>query len=823
MVNKLIECCVRNGLVKESALHRRTFKGKYGTGVRFMQKRKRFVPAFLSKTSKSVLSENPRRFNSLSLHNSFAPITHRLLYFTRFVFYRDVAGGDYAWNLLNDKEFYINSTSLIAVLEFFINKNDLENVINTLLKMHENGFEHLNRHVLKAILKLSTAKSIDPLVLLQYLQPNDEFEKAIADAIPAFVKCSKAELMPHIFEAIPLNRESNTKYLFIEMVCRSRPADEFMNVWNSLEKHGFDIKTHLAAYKPALNGQLYALIQEILKHMQSDPTEKLYDSAFKRLLELAAENSGDHLMEAIKLMCSTYKIRPRSQFIDSTIIPLLMKQSNFSDALVKLRYIDNIPVNYIGEACIKAALSENDIHKAYDIASSNSGALQNTDIIQGLQKAYLTTHDTDEFVRFLRLIFDNIIGRNLNSKRIQLGGSHDKDDKLIENIIQSTIVAQKVDSEQNITLLNALSREGFTISDKCNKSIVRVLKVEGKSDIGKLLTELMASNRTLRPISSALAQYVQEKNTAAIDNLLADNNIHICTAEYALLIDYYCWQQNLERILNLLESAREADHHFKLDFMKALQIINLMIKEKRIDSNLIRALLEENTIVVHYERFDMLYAVLSKLSIDGNDELVKCITHFAVKNNCVQRTNKLFGPTVAVHLRKNDFKGAVNAFERVAKEFGMAPMTIILYKTLIQNNENDLLDNAHHIYLNLYGEKAALIQLALAYAESGQHEKANEIFRHKSMPNVRTMISKYCFTFSKFNQVNALEGLLHSTKGLDCNRHDIYAGLLDIYCTQTLVDKVVSLKQLSIEEGVTLSPTCTKKMSHFLQSNGAES
>lgn len=396
---------------------------------------------------------------------------------------------------LEAKYLNLNVHTLCELLYYYIDKNDLSNVIDTLNQFNDNGIDCQNRHILNAMIQLSEYELSDYKILLPYLVSNEEFDRELAKLIPDFVSSGKAELLPHILEAIYLNIDKHIKYMFTEMVRENRPAAEYNRIWFQLEQINFRVQTNLDAYKPALKCESSALILEILLTMHSDPNETLDETCFEQLMKLAAEENTAKMNDVIDLMCTQYRIRPRLGFIVSAIIPLLRsKQFEYLNILqwlrkTKIRFVDCIA------ACIQCALKENDMQMAFLIATKYSAYLADKTITIPLLNAYLATKDVDGFVRLLRTIVDSITTTNLfhlrrASTQITQSDVIAEQEKFVEQIIRKTILAQRSDEPENLRFLQTLFREGFSISSRNSRSILKLINASADSDIDKALKEL---------------------------------------------------------------------------------------------------------------------------------------------------------------------------------------------------------------------------------------------------------------------------------------------------------------------------------------------
>lgn len=393
----------------------------------------------------------------------------------------------------------VDSYTLHELLCYHIRENAVDSVIDTFNQFKDNNFEYFNWRVLNAMLKLSACELSDYKRLIPFLVSNQELDRALVKLTPEFVRSGKAEVLPHIFEAINLKIDTHVRYMFTEMVRQNRAAAEYSYVWFQLERMNFYIRTNLAAYKPVLKSQSSALILEILQQLHSDPKETLNENCFKQLMKLAAEENTGKMSDVINLMCTTYSVRPRLGFITSIIIPLLREKGLTYVQIVswlrrtKIRLVDGIA------ACIQCTLSENDMKTACLIITTTkiSVYLADETITIPLLNAYLATRDVDGFVRLLRLIVDSITVTNLYHLK-RMSTQPTESDAIAEQqefsaqMIRKTILAQRTNTPENLRLLQTLLRNGFSISSEKSRYLRKLLNVAEDSDIDRALKELCA-------------------------------------------------------------------------------------------------------------------------------------------------------------------------------------------------------------------------------------------------------------------------------------------------------------------------------------------
>lgn len=723
------------------------------------------------------------------------------------------------------KKLNLNIATLKELESYYLRKNDVPNVKRVFQLVRDIGMPLSNRDVLEAILKLSagSTESVHYRALLGNLSPNEECQHAINDVMPEFVKCDRSTVVPEILEAVDPNIAASANSLFKEMAVQRCPAKEFEQVWQSFKQIGFDIHGNIPAYKPALRGQSYKLIKQILGAMDADPAEKLEPKHFDQFLKLAADRGMDELMDAINLMCTTYETRPNRDYISKNIMPLLRETMTYPDALLKLRktdirYTDCIFAGIIG------ALSEDDMQTAQFIVDNNTLYMAYDFIIQPLQSAYRNTKNVSLFARIVRLISERITIDNLyhmSKKQINYTEADIKKarDEFLGRTIRTTMRAQHKKNADNIKLLKGLLREGLIIPTTQTNQIRWMFRFINNTGMLRLLNELSTDPKDRTTLSTSnIAQYIREKNMEAIETMINNDVAIIADRDYATMIDHRCRQKQLKEAIFLFDSAIKSSDQFKMDSTKVFFVIDLMIEQNAIDASKIVTLLEHTRpSMVCPGRSKILESVLHNLANADHVELVHKITRACIDAKCVQPSNSLFGVTIYAELIRNNFTAAVDAYECIAKTYKLAPATNILFNTLIKNDLDDLIARTFDIYHKMHSKKAATIQLALAYCECGHYEKAHKLFQDKCIPNLAIVISKSCRTFAKHSHIASLEGLLYSTRGLNCDRSEIYESLLQMYCENDLVDSVLALQQYSEEDTeVAQKPEYLKKLEEFL-------
>lgn len=779
---------------------------------------------------------------------------------SNFILLRNIEAAKETMSSLKENGFKVNYYTLGALLSHYAKVGDLENIEKTFDLFKEEGIELLNRDIFKTICELAVNGHADKIdALLPHLQPNIELKRSLQNAVTLFVESKQSALVPKIVQLSAGDAKSIYRHLLREMLRLSSPESELKETIDRIEATGFTIEENFDIFRPALECSSEEIIRKLLAHMK-DKSIEVSESTFEKLFRLSAEKGIKEVLDVVNLMCAEFKIQPRISFIRDVILPGLKVKENPALAFAKLQ-TTSIQLRKVTLAIINGLLNEGDIKTAYDFACSNQCFYGVELVERPLSRAYATTGDVSNFVSFVRLIYKSFDKINFyyNDKKLTNEEIQSKQKAFVGRILFEAIKHRQSETNSHTNLLNAFAEEGLTISAEDAEKILKHLKIDSDTQIGRVLQKLSTEQLELKPIkeqtnlkqmkilnqlSSAdvqnilevkLAQghnaaatekllflaYIREGNISEIESLIASNKFSISNSDYALLIELYTRTGNLENALNMLKRVCANNSSFKLDRIKVAKLVTLMVERDRSFDEIETLLMAHRQGKAEFRIF-IFEHLLDKLAANAQSKMVDQLFDALVKHNYIEPTVESTGPMITSRLKSGAYAEAVDKFEQIAETYKLVPMSMVLFIHLIRSNEIDLLQRAFDIYEKVRGENSALRQLAFAFVECGQERQAKAIFENERLKNISKNIESECRKYVEHGKIESAKTLLKATKGIFCDRHVIYRTILDIYHKENKAQEALDLWVEYTTDGILPNQAFKTKLAVLLKANNME-
>lgn len=371
-----------------------------------------------------------------------------------------------------------------------------------------------------------------------------------------------------------------------------------------------------------------------------------------------------------------------------------------------------------------------------------------------------------------------------------------------------------------------------TVKRQWQRSNGDIIDYLSAAEIKQTLNEQHAMGRDVTGTEKLLfLAYLREENIPEVEAMISgattfSGKLNLTNANYAMLVKLYTRNGDLQKALNMLNQACKKDATFKLYPTQLAQLITLMYEQQQqqnkfTDFKEIDALLHihrpEKTITNQNIPFEKL---LQRLAADGHTKYVRTLFDTLIEFRYIQATPDTTGPLVTVHLSNGAYDLAVQTYKSLAKKHKFLPMSIVLFKTLIQNKQNDLLNEAMKIYENVHGKSAAMSHQAFAYSECGQIDEAKAIFQSRSIDDLTKDIGKVCTVYARRDDLDSAKMLLKSTDGVGrCDRRIIYQTILDIYCKYDMADAALELWINLSNDNILPTPKFIDTLAKLLKTN----
>ncbi|XP_055323297.1 leucine-rich PPR motif-containing protein, mitochondrial-like [Sitodiplosis mosellana] len=757
---------------------------------------------------------------------------------------------------LNESGFRINRDTLATFLRHYAKAGDVENVQKTLASFKTENIELMNNDILNVIYELAANGYADKIdMFFEYLQPNAELLTSLANAITLFVANKQSTILPTILQ---LAKEAGDvrslyKHLINEMVRHVTAGEEFTATIKLIEANGYTVENSFDMFKSALKGSSEEIIRRLLVYMKANEME-VTQITFEKLFQFSAAKGVDEVLNVVNLMCTDFRILPQSAYIRDVILPAFGASEDTAFVLTKLRKT-KIPVNRTIIALVNKSLNKCDFKTAIDLLNSLQCFYANNRFItQPLLNAYASTGDEQSFVRIVNMMHANFAKIN-EDRDVKLFPAIEvqKKQKFIGEMLYASIAHTLTDSKRLTQLLDAFIAERLVTSSKHIEKIQEeLLKVNGSSQISRLLTKLSADKVQLKPsnrkpridmdqLSAAelqiildeqrsmgrdvagtekllLLAYIHGGNVAQVDSMMSGGQFTLTNANYAKLIELYTRIGNLESALDMLKQVRTKNPSFKLNPTITAQLATLMY-ENNVNFDEICALLYTQRLDkevlkdnIPFEKF------LQRLAADGHTQLVEQLFNTLVKFNYIKVSIQTVGPLISVHLNNAVYSEAVAKYEYLAKTYKLTPMSTRLFEELIRNNELDLLQRAFNTH-EAHDKSDAIGRLALAFSQCGQARQAKSHFERVRINDVTKIIHKQCKRYVVTDDIESAKKLLKSTSGLSCDRRKIYQTILDIYHKQNMAEEALELWTDIANDNILPSANFVDKLVELLRAN----
>jgi len=212
--------------------------------------------------------------------------------------------------------------------------------------------------------------------------------------------------------------------------------------------------------------------------------------------------------------------------------------------------------------------------------------------------------------------------------------------------------------------------------------------------------------------------------------------------------------------------------------------------------------------------------VMSAYSKKGNVEMVEEVFNALYANKLTTSENMAYlVPLIEVHLVKDDLKGAVGEFERVARVFKKMPNKYALTCRLIEEEELQIVQEVLDISIGIIGEERSLYDLAYCYLTMGRTDQARNLYRTPGLNYNPGLLGFQCRQLTGDNNLDALEDLVAFSKCINgCDRNMLYQYLVSAFKDDAV--KVLDIWLQVQEEGFPPSDSLKTEIAKALKAAG---
>ncbi|XP_049868249.1 leucine-rich PPR motif-containing protein, mitochondrial [Pectinophora gossypiella] len=628
---------------------------------------------------------------------------------------------------------------------------------------------------------------------------------------------------------------------FIKQLLRlNRPADSFIKTCNELKQEGLVPGAFFIATEGALQMGNVELALKLFQELQKEGMEIRQHYFWPLLARKGKEGDEEGLLQIVRDMVKS-GCSPTGEALRDYIIPYLIKKDNPDNVIVKLQ-IASVPAIHTARNVIIDLLDAGKTKKAAEVAVQYRPRGQFQILWRPLLNSLGQTRDIDSFATIVHVISSpsQTIQTEEDSTTDEAHSTDSSDEigRLVKSAVKNL---SKPDLCEK--LLNAFYAKGMRISTEAAEAIEQYLGKDMTTGLSELLSKLTSADlepvplesqrriplqpRTTGSLEQLLAQakskgsnnvnriqkqllsaYIKENNLEKVNSFLPElkaSNFELSVATLAQLFEFYCVNNDVDKAKQIEAEIKEKDPSFVLNKFKRVEMAYALVRAQKYDEAV--AYFKENKPKVEDDNNNFLFnskcwQILNSLAEAKEDGAVKELTKVLIENNYVEPSNVLLGPSIKVHILKDDIEGALKEFENCCKLYRSTPWKGELMKQLIMKEDATRLQWVADMSTQIHGEVNILHDLVLAFVECGRLRQARRILETPGMQTRQRRLDDACQRYVEEGKSEHLEGLLEATKELNhIDRSHIFYHLLVTYCQAEQTDKALGLWTLLQEEG----------------------
>lgn len=747
----------------------------------------------------------------------------------------------------------------------YAKKGDLDGVQGTITIAKEKDNVLSDRDVLEIVEHLAVSGNGDKVEeLFPHLQKSIGFNQDVCNLILRLLNKGQEEAAKKVMKTMAVSPNTEDTIFkgafFVRQLLRlNKSTDEIINTCKELKNEGLVPNAFFIATETALaNGQI-ELAQKLFSELNSEGIEIREHYYWPLLAQKGKENDEEGLLQIIRNM-SNNGILPSSETIRDYVIPYLIKNDTPENAILKLQ-IANIPVIFSARNVMIELLDNGNIKKAAEIALRYRPRGNYRIVSWALINAVNQTKDVDSFLTILHVICSKGSGQVPLEDESAKDETQTEDSNIINEIsrIVKSVVKNLAKPDLCENVLQGIYNKGLRINTETAEAIEQYLGEHMTTKLSELLSKLSSSDLDLSPIDGPrrinierttaqleaqlvtmknkgnqnvtrlqkqlLSAYIKDNNVNKLNSFLEElksSDFELTTATLAQLFEFYCENDEIQRAEACREQIKEKSPEFVLNQYKLVNMAFALVRANRIDEaiqylkdNKEAESLESSSFMVNSKCWQM----LNILAEQKNDAKVTEMTNVLMENNYIVPSNVILGPSIKVHLLKEDVDSALKMFENFCKQYRCTPWKGELMKALIMREDATKLQWLADLSTQVHGEVNILHDLVLAFVECGRLRQARRILETPGLQTRHRRLEDACQRYVEEGKSEYLEGLLEATKQLShIDRSNIFYHLLVTYCKADETDKALGLWTILQEEGEVPSDQFLQYLGQHLKS-----
>lgn len=746
-------------------------------------------------------------------------------------------------------------------------KGDIAGVQATIKTANDKETFMTDKDILEIIEHLAVSGHGDKVdELIPHLQKGIGYNQDVCNLILRLLNKGQEETAKKIMKTMPKSTNvEDTLFkgaFFVKQLLRiNKSADDIIKTCRELISEGLVPNAFFIATEGALQHGHTELALKLFQELKKEGLEIRPHYYWPLLAQKGKENDEEGLLQILRNMVGN-GISATGEALRDYVIPYLIKKDTPQNVILKLQ-IANVPVIHCARNIMVELLDSGNIKSAAEIALQYRPRGNYGLVARPLINALNKTKDVNSFVSILHVIC---------SKPPALAQAEDDattDDIVSDetNAIQeiSRILLSSIKSlgkpDLVESLLQGIYSKGLRITTETAESIQQFLGENMTTNHSELLSKLTTTDMEMVPLENSrrtngvrttaqieglyknlkakgsanltriqkqlLVAYIKDNNVSKVNSFLEElkaTNFELTTATLAQLFECYCENGEIQRAEDCKKQLSEKNPDFELNKYKLVVMAYALVKANRFDEAI--QYLKQNKQADETPGFmvnSKCWQMLNMLAEQKNDAQVKEMTNTLIANNYIQASNVILGPSIKVHILKDDIESALKEFEYSCKQYRSTPWKGELMKALIMKEDATKLQWLADLSTQVHGEVNILHDLVLAFVECGRLRQARRILETPGLQTRHRRLDDACQRYVEEGKSEYLEGLLEATKELShIDRSNIFYHLLQTYCKADETDKALGLWTLLQEEGEVPSEQFLQHLGKHLKSKNRE-
>ncbi|CAB3223179.1 unnamed protein product [Arctia plantaginis] len=651
---------------------------------------------------------------------------------------------------------------------------------------------------------------------------------------------------------------------FVKQLLRlNKPVEDVIKTCRELQSEGLIPNAIYIATEAALANGQSELAQKLFSELKKEGVEIRQHYYWPLLVQKGKENDEEGMLQMLRDMASN-NMPPTGEALRDYVIPFLIKNDTPQNVILKLQ-IANVPIIYSARNVMVELLEVGNIRKAAEIALQyrpwGNYALVARSLITALSK----TKDIDSFVSILHVISSKGRSSQLEEDSVN-DDSLSEDNNVIAEVsrIVKTAIKNLNKPDSCEKLLQGIYDKGLRINTEAAEMLEQYLGESMTTNLSQLLFKLTSSELDVAPIEGPrrvdvgelttaqmeaqyaslknkgntnltrlqkqlLLAYIKENNLKKLNTHIEElkaSNFEITTPTLAQLFEFYCENDEIQKAEECKTEIEKRSPNFLLNKYKLVLMAYALVRANRIDEAIEYLKKHKQTDVADASGFmvnSKCWQMLNTLAEQKNDEKVTELTNTLISCNYIEPSNIILGPSIKVHLLKEDIDSALKTFEHFCKQYRSTPWKGELMKALILKEDATKLQWLADLSTQVHGEVNILHDLVLAFIECGRLRQARRILETPGLQTRNRRLEDACQRYVDEGKSEYLEGLLEATKELShIDRSNIFYHLLVTYCKADETDKALGLWTVLQEDGEVPSEQFLKYLGQHLKSKNRQ-